>query len=108
LRSLGLTYTQVAGARSRRDFLEGLRQSHGAVAGRSGNYWKMTGTVWTIGWGLIGAQPLAWLLFPLMAAVPLVTLANVLYETAFAAKWRRRLEGLSTVSIRPIQPEAIP
>jgi predicted metal-dependent phosphoesterase TrpH len=108
LRSLGLTYTEVAGARSRRDFLEGLRQSRGVVAGRSGNYWKMTGTVWTVGWCLMGAQPLAWFLFPLMAAVPMVTLANVLYETTFAAKWKRRLENLSTLSISPMQPEAIP
>jgi len=108
LGSLGLTYTEVAGARGRQDFLEGLRQSRSVVAGRSGDYWKMTGTVCTIGWHLMSAQPFAWFLFPLMAAVPLVTLANVLYETAFAAKWRRRLEGLSTVSIRPIQPEAIP
>jgi predicted metal-dependent phosphoesterase TrpH len=107
LGSLGLTYTEVARARSRKDFLEGLRQSRGAVAGPSGNYWKLTRAVWVIGLELMREHPLAWFLFPLMAVAPAVTLANVLHERAFAAKWKRRLEKPASLPVRPLQPEVI-
>jgi predicted metal-dependent phosphoesterase TrpH len=108
LAPLGSTYTEVAGVRRPQEFIEGLRRARGAVAGRSGNYWQLTWTAWTIGCELMRERPLAPFLFPLMAAVPLVTLANVLYEWAFTAKWERRLARLASLSIRPLQPEAIP
>jgi predicted metal-dependent phosphoesterase TrpH len=97
----GLTYTEVKGARDRREFMTGLRQARGRPAGASGNYWKLTRTVWEIGRELVREKPLAALLLPLMAAVPLVTLGNVFYETAFAAVWVRRLRAFLPVSTAP-------
>lgn len=90
LAPLGLTYTEVPGARSRQAFLEGLRQARGCVRGRSGNLWNLTRTVWEIGLGLMCDKPWALLLFPLMFAVPTFTAGQVLREVRFARKWGRK------------------
>jgi len=91
---LGRTYTEVPGARNRREFLDGLKHGRGIAAGESGDYWKLTCAVWRIGRELIREKAWAILLAPLMALVPMVTLVNFAMEAAFADKWGRRTAKL--------------
>jgi predicted metal-dependent phosphoesterase TrpH len=92
LECLGRTYTEVAGARTPAEFLEGLKRGQGAVRGQSGDYWKLTRAVADIGCPLIRERPWTLVLAPLMAAIPAVTLVNLLRETCFAHAWGRKLD----------------
>ena len=46
--SLGSAYTAVPGARTRQEYLDGLRLGEGRVYGESGSYWKLTRDVYAI------------------------------------------------------------
>jgi predicted metal-dependent phosphoesterase TrpH len=89
--SLGRTHTSVPDVRNSREFLAGLRAGAGRVAGESGNYWKLTRAIWEIGVSLIREVPAAAVLSPLMALIPAITVANLGLESAFVAKWARRV-----------------
>jgi predicted metal-dependent phosphoesterase TrpH len=91
IESLGRTYTEVAGARTAAEFLEGLKCGAGQVSGESGDYWKLTRAVAGIGISMMREHPWTVALSPLLAAVPLVTLGNLLRETCFAHAWGRKL-----------------
>lgn len=88
--SLGRTYTSVAGARSLREFIAGLHQGRAATEGESGNYWKLTRAVLEIASDLMRERRWTVVLAPLLAALPLVILANLVRETSFACHWGRR------------------
>jgi predicted metal-dependent phosphoesterase TrpH len=88
--SLGLTYTEVRGARNKSEFLDGLRSGRGRVCGEAGNYRKLTRAVWEIGCHLIAERSAARCLAPLLLAVPAVTLAICVHEFAFALQWAGR------------------
>jgi predicted metal-dependent phosphoesterase TrpH len=94
LASLGRTYTRVPSARDRREFMEGLKRGQGTAIGDSGDYIKLTRAVIEIGFELLNEKRWTTLLSPLMAAIPLVTLAHLALETVFAHKWGRRVAGL--------------
>jgi predicted metal-dependent phosphoesterase TrpH len=87
---LGRTYTVARAARSKAEFMEGLRRGRVRVAGAHGGYWTLTRAVLEIGIGLMRERGWARCLAPLMLAAPLVTLANLARELAFASKWSRR------------------
>jgi predicted metal-dependent phosphoesterase TrpH len=87
LSSLGRTYTTIAGARTREDFLEGLKQGRGAAAGESGDVWKLTKAVCSIGGSMVREKPWTAILTPLMVFVPAITIMNFLMELSFAQKW---------------------
>ncbi len=89
---LGRTYTEVAGARSKQEFFDGLRRRAGITAGESGSYWKLTTAVMQIACGLMAEKPATMLLLPLFVAIPLVTLASTFCEEAFARRWQQRAE----------------
>jgi predicted metal-dependent phosphoesterase TrpH len=91
LACLGRTYTEVAGARTPTEFLEGLKRGQGAVRGESGDYWKLTRAIAEIGCALMRERPWTLVLAPLMAAIPVITLGNLLRETYFANYWGRKL-----------------
>jgi len=91
LETLALTYTEVAGADGIASYLESVRQGRGQVAGASGNYAKLTRAVLGIGSSLVKDRPWAFVLTPLMLAVPLVTLVNYFCELGFHARWSRAL-----------------
>lgn len=96
LECLGRTYTEVAGARTTPEFLEGLKNGWGAVHGESGDYWKLTRAITDIGCAMLRetARKQCWslALAPLLALVPLITLVNLLRETCFAHAWGRKLD----------------
>jgi predicted metal-dependent phosphoesterase TrpH len=93
LASLGLTYTAVPGARTASEFLAGLKQGRSTVAGASGDVWKLTQAVCSIGASMVREKPWTAVLIPLMALVPAVTIVNFIMELSFAAKWGNRVAG---------------
>lgn len=91
LASLGKTYTTVASARTTSEFLEGLKQGRTSVSGESGDTWKLTQAVWSIGASMVGEKAWTAALMPLMAFVPPIMIVNYLLELSFAAKWGNRM-----------------
>jgi len=87
LRSLGSVATRVPGARSKGEFLEGLRCGRGQAEGRSGGFWRLTRDLLEICAALMEEKPLTRLLAPLALAIPLVTLTNFVFERQFARRW---------------------
>ena len=110
LSSAGSVWTEVREARNKAEFLEGLREGRARVAGESGNYWKLTLDVLTVGCEMFRENPLTILLAPLLVGVPLITLVNHLLEGRFARKWGTewaRLRGLDGgAAVRPVRPAA--
>jgi predicted metal-dependent phosphoesterase TrpH len=90
LASLGLTYTTVSGVNTADEFLENLKQGRSQTAGVSGNVWKLTKAVCSIGGSMVREKPWTAILAPLMAFVPAITMVNYLMELSFAAKWGNR------------------
>ncbi len=94
MEALGRTYTEVPGARNRDEFIAGLKLGLGRVHGVSGDYWKLTRAIWSIGCDLMREHRGALLLAPLLAAVPAITLVNLALELEFAMRWGRRVEWM--------------
>lgn len=89
--SVGCAYTVVPYARDKREYLEGLRNGLGRVRGETGNYLKLTRTLWSIGHNMVRNNP--WTLPVAIlgdVAVPFVTLGNYLVESVFARLWMSR------------------
>ena len=107
LESVARAWTVVPGARTRADFLDGLRRGLTLPRGRSGGYARLTADVVRIaaaayrsaargsGRSLAGAARLATLLagLPLVPLVPLVTAAVFLHEQVFARAQDRALRA---------------
>ena len=92
LASAGRTYTEVKGATTPAEFLQGLRQGRTRVFGEQGNCLKLTLAIWRIGYELMREKCWTGLFLPLMFAVPAITLGNYIREGAFERKWSRRLD----------------
>jgi predicted metal-dependent phosphoesterase TrpH len=100
--SVGRAFTQVPGARGKREFLEGLRRGQGCVRGGSGGWWPLTRDVLLIAAGMLREDPWKIVLAPLAPAIPLVTAANSIMELGFARWWfhqvRRARDGKSSTT----------
>lgn len=90
LAAVGRTFTEIAGARTKREFLDGLRRGQATVVGESGTYWKLTRAVWSIGSSMARENRWTLLLLPLGMLVPAVTLGNCVREFAFVSRWAPR------------------
>lgn len=100
----GKTYTTVAGARNAQEYIEGLKQGRSEVFGESGDVWKLTKAVCSIGASMVREKHWTIVLAPLMALVPAITLTNYALELSFAAKWGGRMgRGVRT----PVSAEAL-
>ncbi|HEV2447354.1 MAG TPA: PHP-associated domain-containing protein, partial [Candidatus Sulfopaludibacter sp.] len=88
--SVGCAYTVVPGARSRQEYLDGLRRGMGKVRGETGSYWKLTRDVLSIGGRMVLENPLTLPLAALGALVPLVIMGNYVVEAGFARYWMDR------------------
>lgn len=92
--SVGCAYTVVPGARTRQEYLDGLRRGMGKVRGETGSYWKLTRDVLTIGGHMVRENPLTLPIAALGVLVPLVVMGNYMVEAVFARYWMARyLEG---------------
>jgi predicted metal-dependent phosphoesterase TrpH len=102
LHCAGKTYTDVPHARTTEEFLLGLRRGRCLPHGESGDYWKLTGAVLSIGAALIRQNRRWWPYAPLLSVLfglaPIVTAGNYVRELAFAWYW-------GTVN-RPVEPNA--
>jgi len=85
--SVGCAWTVVPGARSKEEYLAGLRRGFGKVRGETGGFRKLTRDVLRIGGLMVRENPWTLPLAALGAAVPLVILGNYVAETLFARYW---------------------
>jgi predicted metal-dependent phosphoesterase TrpH len=100
LSTLGRTFTEVQGARSKTEFLEAVRHRRAQVRGISGNYVQLTLAIATIGFHFLRHSPWGIAALPLMPAVPLATLASCTRDLLFAHKWSRRLASQNLTCLR--------
>ena len=100
LATVGSTYTVVPGARSKEEFLEGLRGGKGRARGECGSYWKLTRDAFLVMQELMRERPWTLLLAPLAIGIPVVTLLNTFQEVAFARRWGSRARPRRGASLR--------
>jgi len=86
---VGLTYTEVSGARTVDEYFAGLRAKRGRVRGAQGSYTKLTADVYRIGQAMFQEKPATLAILPLAVLVPAFTAAHWLNEIAFCRKWSR-------------------
>ncbi len=90
---VGLTHTEVPGARTVDEFFSGLTQGHGRIHGVHGRYAKLTADVFSIVNSLVHDKPWTLAICPLAVLVPLVTAGHWLNEFRFCRKWSARMDG---------------
>jgi hypothetical protein len=107
LHGAGRTFTEIAGARNASEFVTALRHGQGVPQGESGNCWKLTQAISSVGWSLVRTNPRAAVLSPLFAFVPLFSLVNYCREQAFAYYWggkSRTMEAeAGTLALRAVE-----
>jgi predicted metal-dependent phosphoesterase TrpH len=128
LASVARAYTVVPGARTREEFLDGLRRGFTLPAGCSGGYARLTADVARVAAGAYrgaarcglrspgAAARLAGLLavLPLMPLLPLMTAAVFLHEQVFARRQERAFRAAGhrrcggSVSCGPFGPASVP
>ena len=104
LRSAGTAYTEVAGARTKAEFLRGLRAGRGTAGGEHGGYTKLTGDVFSIAGAMMRNNPWTALLLPLATAIPFYTLAVMVHEAGFARRWSALAARREREQPRPARP----
>jgi hypothetical protein len=114
---VGRAFTTVAGARTREEFLEGLRRGLTVPAGTGGSYARLTADVARIfaaGYAesarvaALGVRPAlrfaaALALVPLLPLIPCVTAFIHLQERRFGATFFRRYEASGAAPLRPVR-----
>ena len=90
LASLGTACTIVPGARTKAEFLRGLREGRGVPSGGHGSYAKLTRDVFTIAGAMMRENRWTLLLAPLAPVIPFYTLAVLMHEAGFAKRWTAR------------------
>jgi len=90
LASAGTAYTEVSGATTKEEFLNGLRQGLARPRGKSGSYAKLTRDVLLIALEMMRERRWTTVMAPLAILVPGVIAANYFSEQVFARRWARR------------------
>lgn len=90
LASVGCAWTVVPGARTRQEYLDGLRSGLGRVRGETGSWMKLTRDVYAIGRDMIRENPATLPIVLLGWMVPLITLTNYVAEAMFVQYWQAR------------------
>jgi predicted metal-dependent phosphoesterase TrpH len=93
LAGVGLTYTEVRGARTIDEFVSGLRAGRATVHGAHGSFAKVTADVYRIAAGFFGEKPWAVGIVPLTVLVPAITAGHWMNEMRFCKKWSMALES---------------
>jgi predicted metal-dependent phosphoesterase TrpH len=93
LAGVGLTYTEVSGARTAAEFLAGLRAGRGTIHGVHGSYAKITADVYRIIGALFDEKPWMVPVAPITLLVPLITAGHWLNEIRFCRKWSAELNS---------------
>ena len=87
LTALGRAYIDIPAARTKQEFLRGLRAGKGFARGESGSFARLTHDVLSICMSLVAEKRWLLPLVPIFAAVPVVILVNCALEAAFAERW---------------------
>jgi predicted metal-dependent phosphoesterase TrpH len=90
---LGLTFTEVPGARTADEFFAGLRAGCGRVQGAHGGCGKLTMDVFSIVRSLFRDKPWTMALSPLALFVPAFTIGHWMNEILFCKKWSALMES---------------
>jgi hypothetical protein len=90
---VGLTYTEVPGARTTEEFFAGLRLGVGRVHGMHGSRSKLTADVFSIVKSLFREKPWTLTLSPLALLVPVFTACHWINEIRFCRKWSAVIEN---------------
>lgn len=85
--SVGTAYTEVPGARDKREFFAGLHSRLGRVRGECGGFCKLTRDVLAIAFELMREKTWTVALSPLALLIPAVTLYTSVGERLFSRKW---------------------
>ncbi len=92
LAGVGLTHTEVPGARTVDEFFAGLMQGHGRIHGIHGGYLKLTADVFSIVNSLVHDKPWTLAISLLAVLVPLFTAGHWLHEMLFCKRWSALLD----------------
>lgn len=90
---VGRTWTEVAAARTAKEFLTGLRAGHGRVRGEHGSFGKLTADVFWIVKEMMREKPWALALAPLAVFIPVFTGVHWANEIQFCKRWARGTEA---------------
>jgi predicted metal-dependent phosphoesterase TrpH len=101
LSGVGLTYTEVPGARTADDFFAGLRAGWGRVAGDHGSYSRLTADVFSIIGSFLANKPWTAMLAPVALLVPVFSAAHWMNEIRFCRKWNAAMEHGPTRKRKP-------
>jgi len=93
LAGVGLTYTEVPGARNADEFFAGLRSGWGRVSGEHGSYRRLTADVFSIVGSFFASKPWTTMLAPLAPFVPVFSMGHWLNEIRFCKKWTLAMEN---------------
>jgi len=93
LSGVGLTYTEVPGARTVDDFFAGLRVGKGRVHGIHGGCGRLTADVFSIVRSLFAESPWTMAFAPIAALVPAFTLGHWMSERLFCRRWTAIMEN---------------
>jgi PHP-associated len=93
LAGVGLTFTQVPGARTIEEYFLGLRAGRGVVHGEHGSYVKLTLDICRFGAALLEERPWAAAILPFTVFIPAITAGHWLNEIRFCKKWAGALLG---------------
>ena len=88
--SLGTAWTEASGARTRAEFLASLRAGATETKGTSGNYFRLTRDIFSIGFGMVSENPWTAPVALLGVLVPAITLINYGKEAGFVRRWAHR------------------
>jgi predicted metal-dependent phosphoesterase TrpH len=89
---VGLTYTEVHGARTADEFFAGLRAGHGRIHGMHGSWGKLTADVFSIVESLFRDKPWTLALSPFALLVPAFTAGHWMNDIHFCRKWSSAME----------------
>src|SRR5580765_6820057 len=84
---VGMTFTEVPGARTVDEFFVGLRARCGRVRGAEGSFAKLTADVFRIGKSTFQEKPATLALLPFALFIPLFTAGHWANELRFCRKW---------------------
>jgi predicted metal-dependent phosphoesterase TrpH len=87
LSTVGTAWTEAPGARTRQEFFARLRSGATVTAGTSGNYFRLTRDIFSIGGGMVSENPLTAPVALLGVLVPVITLVNYWMEARFVRQW---------------------
>ena len=93
LAGVGLTYTEVPGARNADEFFSGLRNGMGRVAGNHGSFGRITADVFTIIGSLFLDKRWTSVFAPIVPLVPVFSAGHWLNEIRFCKEWTAAIEN---------------